>query len=838
MRTTQSSNSTVPALKVDIPVDQAPLPPPDARVQSIVCEYCPVGCGYKVYSWPIGTEGGPCAGENAFGIDFPTETMSGKWPSPNMHNVVLIGGKPHNVIVIPDGDSKVVNVGGDHSIRGGAIAQKLYSPNKPTADRLTHPLLRVRGTLQPIPWEAATDIVAEVSKHVLQKYGELAWGMKIYVYQFFENTYAATKLAFAKIGTPCFGPHHAPADGSDTPGLDDAGIDAFSAAYEDGREADVLFVAGSDPYETKTVRFLEWMRGRPIVYVDPRRTFTAAFAEANGGLHLQLRPGTDTALYNAIAREIIENGWEDREFIAGHTASAEEIQAEKGWRRRRFGLTFQQLRDYLLSQDAFTAEGASGITGVPADKIRRAAEMVARPTAEGRPKVNFLFEKGVYWSHNYENTAAIANLAVLTGSTGRPGRAVSRLGGHQRGMIQAAKYPKDKSPHEFEGNKIEMDVDRWVVQGKLRFAWVVGTNWVNAMACSQHLAATLRRLVLETQPQVTSADPATAIAQLKERMDNGGMVLVHQEIYPNDTTEFADLVLPAATWGEEDFTRNNAERRLRIYECFMDPPGEARPDWRIFAEVARKMGFDGFDWPDSNAVFEEAAEASKGTRKDYAALVEKARADGKRAHDLLREFGTQGLQTPLKLVNGQLVETVRFHEDLKFKTDSGKANFVLPDWSAVENRNGAIGPRGDELWVTNGRVNDLWNNLFDYTRRPYSMQRFPMNFLEINPADATARGIESGDLVRVDSDHVLNQVGEAVHGEFTAVAYVSDIVPPGVTFAYFHFPKSPANAVVSAYTALQPVNLRYHFKLGAGRVTKLGSTELKNIMPFAPRNVV
>jgi arsenite oxidase large subunit len=837
MKSANTPPSGVRSIGADIPSGRVPLPPPDARVQTTVCEYCPVGCGYKVYTWPLGADGGLAEDENAFGVAFPAGIQSGKWPSPNMHNVVMVGGEPQNVIVIPDADSKVVNVGGDHSIRGGAIAQKLYSSNKPTADRLTHPLLRVRGSLQPIPWDAATTIVAEVSKHVLQNHGELAWGMKVYYYQFFENTYAATKLALAKIGTPCIAPHHAPADGSDTPGLDDAGIDAFSAAYEDGLQADVLFVAGSDPYETKTVRFLQWMRGRPIIYVDPRRTFTAAFAEAKDGLHLQIRPGTDTALYNAIARLIIENGWEDREFIDARTASAEEIQAEKSWRRRKFGLSFDQLREYLLSQEAFTPGGAELVTGVPADKIRLAAEMVAKPAAGGRPKVNFLFEKGLYWAHNYENTAAIANLAVLTGSTGRPGRAIARMGGHQRGMIQAAKYPKDKSPHAFEGNKIELDLDRWVVEGNLRFAWVVGTNWVNAMACSQHLAASLRNLVLDTRPQITSADPATAIAQLKERIDNGGMALVHQEIYENDTTEFADLVLPAATWGEEDFARNNAERRLRIYERFMDPPGEAKPDWRIFADVAKKMGYDGFDWVDSNAVFEEAAEASKGSRKDYAALVEKARADGKRGHDLLREFGTQGLQTPLKLEGGKLVETVRFHSDLKFKTESGKANFVLADWLAVDQRNTLIGPRGDELWVTNGRINDVWNNLFDFTRRPYSTQRFPMNFLEINPADAETRGIESGDLVRVDSDHVLNHTGQETHGEFTAVAYVSDIVPAGVTFAYFHWPKSPANAVVSANTALQPVNLRYHFKLGAGRVTRLGSTELKGKMSFAPRNL-
>ena len=97
-----------------------PIPPVDANVHTIACEYCPVACGYKVYTWPIGSEGGLTAGENALGIDYPVSLLTGKWPSETMHNVVLVGGEPHHVIVIPDGDSEVVNVDGNHSVRGGA----------------------------------------------------------------------------------------------------------------------------------------------------------------------------------------------------------------------------------------------------------------------------------------------------------------------------------------------------------------------------------------------------------------------------------------------------------------------------------------------------------------------------------------------------------------------------------------------------------------------------------------------------------------------------------------------------------------------------------------------
>jgi len=243
------------------PEDRVPLPPPDAKVYTTACDYCIVGCGYKAYVWPVGRKGGPKGEENALRAEFPTGIMSGHWISPAQTNVVLVNGQPHHVIVKPDGAATVVNRGGNHSIRGGNIAQKCYNPQKPTADRLQTPLLRVGHVLQPISWDHALAVMAEVSRYVLDRYGELAWGMKMYSYQYFENTYALTKIAFQSMETPCWAPHDKPAEGNDTAGIDDAGIITFSAAYEDYALADVIFISGTDPYETKTVLFTE--RRRP-----------------------------------------------------------------------------------------------------------------------------------------------------------------------------------------------------------------------------------------------------------------------------------------------------------------------------------------------------------------------------------------------------------------------------------------------------------------------------------------------------------------------------------------------------------------------------------------------
>ncbi|MFQ5742916.1 MAG: molybdopterin-dependent oxidoreductase, partial [Acidobacteriota bacterium] len=447
--------------------DRVPLPPPDAKVVTTACDYCVVGCGYKAYVWPDGKEGGPRAHENAFGIDFPAPALSGRWVSPNQHNFCLVGGKKHHVVVLPDGDATVVNRGGNHSIRGGCLALKVYNPEGPTEDRLQHPLLRVKGELTPISWDLAFDIMAAVSRHVIDTFGEPAWGMKTYSYQYFENTYAISKLAFQTIKTPAYAPHDKPGPGNDTAGVDDSGIITFSASNEDWSLADVIFVSGTDPFETKTVLFTEWiMKGRPnkIIMVLPRKTTGAAYAEKIGGLFLQIIPGTDTILHMALARLILENGWQDEEFINQWVANRWEIDSGFGrgtrntpwqWRTTwgKFGATFDEYKAWLLSNPDAELARATEITGIPAEKIRAAAETIAKPVEGVRPKTSFGFEKGNYWSNNYLNTASYASLALLCGAGNRPGQVLSRFGGHQRGWYGAAPYPRIQSPEKFAGRR-------------------------------------------------------------------------------------------------------------------------------------------------------------------------------------------------------------------------------------------------------------------------------------------------------------------------------------------------------------------------------------------------
>ena len=305
---------------------------------------------------------------------------------------------------------------------------------------------------------------------------------------------------------------------------------------------------------------------------------------------------------------------------------------------------------------------AAEITGVPAELIQQSAEMIAKPVDGVRPRTSFGFEKGNYWSNNYLNTASYAALGLLCGAGNRPGRMISRLGGHQRGWMGAASYPRSDSPNRLPGRRRQaIDLDRWVESGNLRFAWVIGTTWTQAMAASNEFADRFIELTRSNPHQVTSADVEEAADALIRRADSGGMVVVDQDIYLRSPIGdvIADIVLPAATWGEENFSRCNGERRLRLYSKFYDPPGESMPDWKIIAGFAQKMGFQGYDWRDSNDIFEEAARFSRNGMLNYHPLVVKAKEEGKSGHEKLRELGTTGMQTPIRMVNNELVGTQR-----------------------------------------------------------------------------------------------------------------------------------------------------------------------------------
>lgn len=881
-------------------MDAVPLPPKGCDVFTTACAYCTIACGYKIYRWPVGAkDGGAKAGDNALAADFPSGAAMAPWVSTSQHVVGLHQGKPHHFVVVPDFATEVVNPGGNHSIRGGTLAQKLYGPDRPTKERLHYPMVRVNGKLERVSWDFATDVMAAVSKHVLAKYGEHAWGMKTYSYEYFENTYAIAKLVDVSIGTPVYAPHDKPQAAEDAAGLDDAGINSFAASYEDWKDCEVAFLSGVDPYETKTTLFTSWMMGGPkLIFVTPHKTMGVAYGLANGGLWLPIEPGTDTVLHLALARIIIENGWQDQAFIDKWVANKWDIESGYGrgtrntrwqWRTTMSPAIQSDWEDYkkfILAEDASKLENAAKITGLSADLIMKTAEMIAKPKADGkRPKTSFMLEKGNYWSNNYMNTASLAAVGLICGAGNRPGQVISRGGGHQRGWMSAGGGRGWLSPEKFPGRrKKQLNTDRWVSDGNVRFFWTIGLTWFPAMVASQELAESVRKLTSGHPIQPTVLDKAKVIAALIARVDAGGMMLVDSDLYPVAplNTDFADIVLPASGWGEDDLTRCNSERRLRLYSKVSDAPGEAKPDWWAIAQFAQKMGFEGYEWKDSNAIFEESARFSRGNVLSYNVLVTQAKKKGKRAHEYLRELGTTGIQTPIRLVGGEMVGTKRLHDATndwgeiegptadsrwltEFDTHSGKALLLKTSWKSFPGWSDfyeAVKPRKDkgEIWVTNGRVNETWQSGYDDLRKPYLAKRWPFPHVVINPADAAPLGIESGDFVEISNDAVYVQTGQplgvegsdltftklketghikTVKAAIQAVAIVSDEIRQGVAKAQFNMGKAMANALVPA--VVDPISGNYRYKLGRGAFKKLGPSPWKTdmtAMSLKPRPIV
>src|SRR5690348_12262899 len=287
---------------------RVPLPPRDAQRFATVCQFCIVGCGYQVYKWPAGKEGGAAPELNALGLDFrrPQPAM-GTWISPNQHSIVTDrDGSRHNIVIIPDATCRVND--GLASVRGAGLAQTLYSPDRPTRVRLAAPLIDEGAGHAKTTWDSATDLGARVVKAVIDRWGPHAVGMKFFDHGGggggFENNWAIGRFFFSGIGTRTASIHNRPAYNSEVHAAGDAGLAPLTNSYLDAELADTILVVGANPYETQTNYFLSHMvpslRGSTlelkratfagetveatrIIIVDPRRTMTVATAESAAG---------------------------------------------------------------------------------------------------------------------------------------------------------------------------------------------------------------------------------------------------------------------------------------------------------------------------------------------------------------------------------------------------------------------------------------------------------------------------------------------------------------------------------------------------------------------------
>jgi arsenite oxidase large subunit len=798
-------------------IDRLPIIPADAKRHNVTCHYCIVGCGYNAYTWPVNKQGGPAPSDNVFGADLghQQEAETNAWYSPAMYNIVRQNGKDVHLVIKPDKEC-VVN-SGLGSIRGARMAENRYSQARATQQqRLTDPMVWRYGQMQPTSWDDALDLVARVTAAVIRERGED--GLIVSMFDHggsaggYENTWGTGKLYFGSMKVKNVRIHNRPAYNSEVHATRDMGVGELNNCYEDAELADTLFAVGCNPLETQTNYFLNhWvpnLRGATldkkkaempdephaparIVFVDPRRTVSVNACEVEAGkdnvLHLAINSGTDLALFNALFTYIADKGWVDKEFIEQHTLREAPTRPPLYPAR---GVADSNPAPLSSFEDAvegcrLTIEEAATITGLKPEDIVKAAEWIAGPKEGGkRRRTLFAYEKGLIWGNdNYRTNGALVNIALATGNVGRAGGGVVRLGGHQEGYVR---------PSDAHVGRPAAYVDRLLItgQGGVHHIWACD-HYKTTLNADEFKRIYKRRtdLVKDAMNSVAYGDREGMVNAILGAIRLGGLFAVDVDIIPSKIGQACHVWLPAAESGEMNLTSMNGERRMRLVERYMDPPGNAKPDCLIAAGLAqhmervlREMGnaayadqFKGFDWKTEEDAFMDGYHQHAAGGKFV-------------TYELLRAMGNNGFQEPaVGVEGGKIVGTKRLYVDGTFSSDDGRARFLDAPWRGLQAAGKNEQKAKFKYLMNNGRANHIWQNAFLDQENDFVMDRWPYPFIEMNPADMSELGVNEGDLVEVYNDDGATQ----------AMVYPTPTAKKGETFMLFAFPTGVQGNVIN-----------------------------------------
>ncbi|GEM88529.1 arsenite oxidase large subunit [Meiothermus granaticius NBRC 107808] len=642
----------------------------------------------------------------------------------------------------------------------------------------------------------------------------------------FENNWGVGSLFFKGFSVKHISIHNRPAYNSEVWGSRERGVHELNYDASDARLADTIVLWGANPYETASVFYTEHMlpnlqgatlsekqrsllRGEPaeagyLIVVDPRRSSSLTVAEnaASGRtLHLQPNLGTDYILANAIARVIWERGYYDSGYLQRRTdlTKLEEYKAKS----LKLGTPYAE----------FMAQ-VSTITGVSRADIERAADWIAKPKGPGFPRRTLtIYEKGIIWNmKNYDQVAAIVQMNVLGQNIGRAGTGVGRQGGHQEGYVR----PPSPTPGSIFNGGPPVNVDKFITGGNGKLYWVIGTNPYLSTPNNQFYRKRIHERTTALSNYLgASGEPGTTgalVSKILEGLEQtNGLFLVVQDLYLTHTAQDAHLVLPASAWGEANQTSINCNSRLlRLYEKFMDPPGEAKQDWEIcklvglkMAELYRAEGKEeearrfefGKNWRTDEDVFLDGGNSFPNNAipaSEEATLP--AECYKGVTYAFLRQVGQQGIRTPVRMENGKPVGTLRRYSQ-RFGTQDGKFSWYgTDDWEGypAEVAKYLEGDLAQQypFWMTTGRAQTLWQTMYNDRFLPEKTSQVPLPYIELHPQDAQRIGLKSGDLAEVWNEE----------GNGTFMVYVTDAVKPGLIFALQYHDKGTSNSMTSGYT--------------------------------------
>ncbi|MFZ5508444.1 MAG: molybdopterin-dependent oxidoreductase [Pseudomonadota bacterium] len=657
------------------------------------------------------------------------------------------------VIIESDGD-RITGVRGDpdHPANFGRLCSKGATLHLTTGTegRALHPELRMgRGeTRGRTTWDLALEYAARRFAGVIRSHGPDAVAFYVSGQLLTEDYYVFNKLARALVGTNNIDSNSRLCMSSAVVGYSQTlGADAPPCSYEDLGLADCIFIAGANPAYAHPIVFRRIEDARransalKLIVADPRRTDTAAGAD----LHLPLLPGTDLALLQAMLHVLLWDGLVNWEFVRAHTTGFDAVR--------------EAVRD-------MTPAAAAQICGVPAQDIVTAARWFGQARA-----ALSLWCQGLNQStHGSHNSAALIHLHLATGHIGRPGAGPfsltgqpNAMGGRETGAL-ATLLPGHRQPANAEHRA---EVARlWDVPGLPERPGKTAVDMFDALDRGEIKAI-----------WIACTNPAQSLpeqARVRQALERAEFVVLQEAFRDTETTPYADLLLPAATWGEKEGTVTNSERRISHVRRAVTPPGEALPDWKIARDFALRLGrhLERSDAPrlfpyfHPEQVFREHTQTTRGRDLDITGL----------SYALLDAQGPQQWPFP----EGASAGTARLYGDGRFATADGRARFIPLAPSLTAENTDARFP----LHLTTGRLRDQWHGMSRSGRAALLFSHDDEPRIYLNLSDMLRRNIAAGDLVRV-----FNRRGETV-----LRAAASDELRPGQAYVPMHWGRRHLNS--------------------------------------------
>ncbi|MGH8778391.1 molybdopterin-dependent oxidoreductase [Paraburkholderia sp.] len=652
-------------------------------------------------------------------------------------------------VLIEAEHGRIIGVTGDpeHPANFGKLCSKglaLAATAQSDTGRALQPELRTQRDAPrvPVTWDTALHTVAERFAQIVEQHGPDAVAFYVSGQLLTEDYYVFNKLAKGLIGTNNIDTNSRLCMSSAVSAYKMAlGADGPPTCYDDLEHAQTVLFAGSNTAWAHPVlyrRLEEAKAANPDVrwiVVDPRRTDTAAMAD----LHLAIQPGTDVALFNGMLHHLIWEGLVDRAFIDGHTVGFDALKA-------------------LVRE--FTPRAAAELCGIAERDLMQAAVWFGTSDA-----ALSLYCMGLNQSsHGTDKNLALINLHLATRQIGRPGAGPFSLTGQPNAMggrevggmatMLAAHRDIGNPEHHAEIEKL------WGLTGIRTLSDRPGLPAV-ALFDALHSGKVKAVWIACTNPVHSMPD----IARVREALDAAEFVVVQEAFMQTDTVPYADVVLPAATWGEKSGTVTNSERRISRVRAAVSPAGDARPDWWIAAQVAqrieRRFGIPTamFAHASPEAVFDEHRELTKGRDLDIGGL----------GYATLDAHGPQQWPFP----QGHETGLARRYTDFVFATADGRARFHAVRYLSVAD---PINPRYPFRLLT-GRLRDQWHGMSRTGRIAKLFAHAPAPALDMPRGDAARRGLRDGDLVRVASRR----------GELILPLQLSDDLQSGTVYASMHW---------------------------------------------------